>query len=87
MSHRNDNSLVFKTLDLAITNNPIAKGLLHSDRDYQYTSKGFKVKRAQGIKESMSRMGRCMDNGSMEDFLVSLKSKNYYLKNLKLTKS
>lgn len=43
LSHRNDNLLVFKTLDLAIIRNPMAKGLLHSDRGYQYISKGFKV--------------------------------------------
>lgn len=83
LSHRNDNPLVFKTLDLAITRNPMAKGLLHSDRGYQYTSKGFKVKLdAQGIKASMSRVGRCIDNGPMEGFWGSLKSESYYLKKI-----
>lgn len=81
LSHRNDNPLVFKTLDLAIAHNPMAKGLLHSDRGYQYTSKGFKVKLdAQGIKASMSRVGRCIDNGPMEGFWGILKSESYYLK-------
>lgn len=81
LSHRNDNPLVFKTLDLAIAHNPMAKGLLHSDRGYQYTSKGFKVKLdTQGIKASMSRVGRCIDNGPMEGFWGSLKSESYYLK-------
>ena len=81
MSHRNDTPLVFKTLDLAIVRNPMAKGLLHSDRGYQYTSKGFKVKLdAQGIKVSMSRVGRCIDNGPMEGFWGSLKTESYYLK-------
>lgn len=81
LSHRNDNPLVFKTLDLAIARNLMAKGLLHSDRGYQYTSKGFKVKLdAQGIKASMSRVGRCIDNGPMEGFWGSLKSESYYLK-------
>lgn len=28
----------------------------------------------------MSRVGRCIDNGPMEDFWGSLKSKSYYLK-------
>ena len=69
LSHRNDNPLVFKTLDLAIAYNPMVKGLLHSDRGYQYTSKTFKAKLdAQGIKASMSRVGRCIDNGPMEGF-------------------
>ncbi|MDX8337043.1 IS3 family transposase [Candidatus Cetobacterium colombiensis] len=72
LSHRNDNPLVFKTLDLAIAYNPMVKGLLHSDRGYQYTSKTFKA--------SMSRVGRCIDNGPMEGFWGSLKSESYYLK-------
>ena len=81
LSHRNDNPLVFKTLDLAIAYNPMVKGLLHSDRGYQYTSKTFKAKLdAQGIKASMSRVGRCIDNGPMEGFWGSLKSESYYLK-------
>ena len=66
LSHRNDNPLLFKTLDLTIAHNPIAKDLLHSVSGYQYTSKDFKVKLdAQGIKASMSRVGRCIDNGLM----------------------
>ena len=81
LSHRNDNPLVFKTLDLAIAYNPMVKGLLHSDRGYQYTSKAFKAKlETQGIKASMSRVGRCIDNGPMEGFWGILKSESYYLK-------
>ena len=55
----------------------MAKGLLHSDRGYQYTSKGFKVKLD---KTSMSKVGRYIDNGPMEGFWGSLKSESYYLK-------
>lgn len=67
LSHRNDNPLVFKTLDLAIAYNPMFKGLFHSDRGYQYTSKTFKAKLdVQGIKASMSRVGRCIDKDSGE---------------------
>ncbi len=59
----------------------MVKGLLHSDRGYQYTSKAFKAKiETQGIKASMSRVGRCIDNGPMEGFLGILKSESYYLK-------
>jgi len=32
------------------------------------------------MKQSMSRVGRCIDNGSMEAFWGILKSKMYYLK-------
>lgn len=81
LSHRNDNPLVFKTLDLAIAKNPLVKGLLHSDRGYQYTSRAFKAKLdLQGIQASMSRVGKCIDNGPMEGFWGILKSESYYLK-------
>jgi transposase InsO family protein len=38
---RNDNRLVFQTFDKAVTENPDAKPIFHSDRGYQYTSKVF----------------------------------------------
>ena len=40
-SSNNDNPLVFDTFDKAVTANPGATPLFHSDRGYQYTSKGF----------------------------------------------
>lgn len=36
-----------------------------------------------GIKQSMSRVGRCIDNGPMEAFWGMLKSEMYYLKKFK----
>lgn len=80
MSYRNDNQLVFDTFDAAIQQYPNAKPLFHSDRGYQYTSKVFKTKLdATGMVQSMSRVGRCIDNGPMEAFWGTLKAEMYYL--------
>lgn len=76
----NNNKLVFDTLDKAIVSNPEAKPLFHSDRGFQYTSKIFKNKlNAINAVQSMSRVGRCIDNGPMEAFWGTLKSEMYYL--------
>lgn len=76
----NNNLLVFETFDKAIAINPDAKPIFHSDRGYQYTSKVFKNKLNQaGIIQSMSRVGRCIDNGPMEGFWGILKSEMYHL--------
>ena len=80
ISFRNDNKLVFDTFDKAITLNPTAKPIFHSDRGFQFTSKVFKVKLdQQGMIQSMSRVGKCIDNGPMEAFWGTLKSEMYYL--------
>jgi putative transposase len=78
--HSNNNKLVFKTLDLALEANPGATPLLHSDRGFQYTSPAFKkkIEKAEMI-QSMSRVGRCIDNGPMEAFWGTLKCEKYYL--------
>lgn len=80
LGHSNNNELVFKTLDLALTASPGAKPLLHSDRGFQYTSYGFKRKLTLAeMTQSMSRVGKCIDNGPMEAFLGILKCEKYYL--------
>lgn len=77
---RNNNELVFKTLELAIQANPEAKPLFHSDRGFQYTNSTFFTKLNQaGCTQSMSRVSRCIDNGPMEGFWGTLKSEMYYL--------
>lgn len=80
ISNKNDNKLVFNTIDLAIEANPKSTPMIHSDRGYHYTSHGFK-KRIQNANMvlSMSRPGRCIDNGPMESFWGILKSEKYYL--------
>lgn len=80
IGHSNTNALVFDMFDAAVEKYPNAKPLFHSDRGFQYTSKMFKAKLdAQGMTQSMSRVGRCIDNGPMEAFWGTLKVEMYYL--------
>lgn len=80
LGHRNNNELVFQTFRLAMEENPDAKPLFHSDREFQYTSKVFKAMLDQaGCTQSMSRVGRCIDNGPMESFWGTVKCEMYYL--------
>ena len=80
VSHRNDNKLVFDTYARAIAANPEARPLFHSDRGFQYTSKAFQKKlQKQGMEQSMSRVGHCIDNGPTEGFWGILKSEMYQM--------
>lgn len=80
LGHSNNNDLVFRTLDLALNVSLGASPMIHSDRGFQYTSIGFKQRLdAAGMIQSMSRVGRCIDNGPMEGFWGSLKCEKYYL--------
>lgn len=80
ISRGNNNKLVFDTFDAAIQEHPEVKPLFHSDRGYQYTNKTFRAKLdAQGMVQSMSRVGCCIDNGPMEAFWGTLKAEMYYL--------
>ena len=79
---RNDNKLVLDTFQKAIQANPDAKPLFHSDRGFQYTSKIFQAKlKQQGMVQSMSRVGHCIDNGPTEGFWGIVKSEMYYTGN------
>ena len=76
----NNNSLVFSTFHLAVEKYPDAHPIFHSDRGFQYTSKMFRAKLVkQGMTQSMSRIGRCIDNGPIEAFWGTLKAEMYYL--------
>lgn len=78
ISNRNDNKLVFDTYDKAIADNPDAQPLFHSDRGFQYTSKIFRKKLSdQGMQQSMSRVGHCIDNGPTEGFWGIIKTEMY----------
>ena len=80
VSNRNDNKLVLDTFTQAVRNNPDAKPIFHSDRGFQYTSKIFQNKlQTQGMTQSMSRVGHCIDNGPTENFWSIVKSEMYYL--------
>ena len=75
----NDAALVHRTLDQALDANPGAHPLLHSDRGSAYTTQIFHDKlAAAGITQSMSRVGKCIDNGPMEGFWGILKQERYY---------
>ena len=65
----NNSQLIFDTFDLAVKKYPDAHPLFHSDRGFQYTSRQFKGRLdKQQMTQSMSRVGRCIDNGPMEGF-------------------
>ena len=76
----NNNRLVFDNFDEAVALNPSAHPLFHSDRGFQYTNRAFydKLKDAK-MRQSMSGVGRCIDNGPMESFRGMMKSEMYYL--------
>jgi putative transposase len=69
VSKRNDTFLTNESLRKAIEANIGATPLHHSDRGFQYTREVFKnLLESHGIKQSMSRISRCIDNGPMEGF-------------------
>lgn len=80
LGHSGNNQLVFDTLIKAIQANPTAHLLFHSDRGITYTNRQFKSMLDKiRATQSMSRPGRCIDNGPMEGFLGILKAEMYYL--------
>lgn len=79
ISGHNDNRLVFDTFDAAMASSPSAHPLFHSDRGFQYTSCSFHKKlQVAGMKQSMSRVAHCIDNGPMEGLWGILKREMYY---------
>ena len=63
----------------------IAEGaILHSDQGWQYQHKSYQqILTDNGIRQSMSRKGNCLDNSVMENFFGLLKSELLYLRNFK----
>ena len=75
----NNNLLVYDTFEQAVATNPDAHPLFHSDRGFQYTNNVFHQKLLDhGMVQSMSRVGKCIDNGPMEGFWGILKRERYY---------
>ncbi|MCQ6277478.1 IS3 family transposase [Bacillus sp. V3B] len=68
------------SFEQALAVSPEAHPLIHSDRGFEYTSHGFKrrIDKAE-MTQSISRVGRCIDNGPMESFWGTLKCEKYYL--------
>ena len=53
--------------------------MFRSDRGFQYTNRTFHQKLVNaGMEQSMSRVGKCIDNGPMEGFWGILKRERYY---------
>ncbi len=83
ISDHNDNELAIKTIDRAIKLEPDAHPIFHSDRGNPYRSSAFRSRLdKQNMIQSMSRVGRCTDNGPMEGFWGILKRESYYLHEL-----
>ena len=79
ISDHNDNPLVMDTFDEAVRLEPDAHPLVHSDRGFQYTSAQFYTRlKKYHMKQSMSRVAHCIDNGPMEGFWGILKREMYY---------
>jgi transposase InsO family protein len=56
------------------------KPILHSDQGWQYQMPGYRyLLEKNGIEQSMSRKGNCLDNAAMESFFGTLKSEFFYL--------
>ena len=76
---KNNNELVYDTFRQAIKKYPDAHPIFHSDRGFQYTNRTFHhMLEEAGMIQSMSRKGKCQDNGPMEGFWGILKRERYY---------
>lgn len=81
LSNKANTELVLKVLENSYTKVIPKNAVLHSDRGTQFTSLEYKEALEKlGITHSMSRFGKCIDNGPMEGFLGNIKSEKYYLK-------
>ena len=58
--------------------------ILHSDQGWQYRHKAYqKLLKDNGIIQSMSRKGNCLDNAVIENFFGLLKSELFYFEKFK----
>lgn len=81
LSKKNDNDLVSDTFQQLEERFIPHKTLIHSDRGYQYTSRMFRAFiRKYKLTHSMSRVGKCIDNGPMENIWGIIKEEMYRLK-------
>ncbi|WP_396334680.1 transposase [Anaerococcus hydrogenalis] len=72
---------MLKALDKAIkvTNKTKEKRIFHSDQGWAYQVKQYTSKLdSNGIGQSMSRKGNCLDNSPMENFFGILKQEIYH---------
>lgn len=81
LSDRPNFNGVMKMLDEAIgkLDNAPSDLVLHSDQGWQYQMVQYQKRLKQnGILQSMSRKGNCLDNAIIENFFGTLKSELYY---------
>ena len=73
---------VIDMLEKALRRLPLKSNLiLHSDQGWQYQMKQYQyILEKNGIKQSMSRKGNCLDNSVAENFFGILKSELFYPK-------
>lgn len=73
--------MVMNMIDDAISKLPKENSLiLHSDQGWQYQMKNYQHKLVvNGIRQSMSRKGNCLDNAVMENFFGILKTELLYI--------
>ena len=74
---------ILKALDKAIeiTSKNNDKRIFHSDQGWAYQIKQYTSRlEKEGITQSMSRKGNCLDNSPMENFFGILKQEIYYSK-------
>ncbi|TPH16498.1 IS3 family transposase [Brevibacillus laterosporus] len=84
VSHRNDLQLVLDTVEQLSKKRDVQEAILHSDQDFQYTSKQYnKLIKELGIKGSHSRKGNCLDNACIESFFSHLKTETLYFSECK----
>lgn len=82
---------VFKAvMDMVKKSLPLVKGsaqlVLHSDQGWQYQMQKYQqLLRENGITQSMSRKGNCLDNAVIENFFGTLKSELFYMKEYEST--
>ena len=76
---------VYKMIDTMLNTafkrlSPMDKPILHSDQGWQYRMPAYQAAlRSQGLAQSMSRKGNCLDNAAMESFFAVLKTEFFYL--------
>lgn len=81
LSRHNNNALVRDTVQQIADDIRPSQTLLHSDRGFQYTSHDFKrFANHYQLIHSMSRVGKCIDNGPIENFWGIIKEEMYRLK-------
>ncbi|WP_386694339.1 IS3 family transposase [Lonepinella sp. MS14435] len=60
------------------------KTVLHSDQGWHYQMRAYQhILRENGIEQSMSRKGNCLDNAAMESFFGRMKTERFYGKSFK----